>query len=158
MKIGLPAVLITAALAAAVTACSSPPAGHGHSAGASPPGGGAGTAASLYRNPVCRQFQRDLSTWKAAVAEPGDASTVLLNASTRSAWVKFGRQLRVLSRSDIGGSNAVAARRAANEMARTSALVTRQGTEPVRQITSGQYQRTVTNLEHVATECTALSG
>ena len=158
MKIGLPAVLITAALAAAVTACSSPPAGHGHSGTSSSSGSGAGTAASLYRNPVCRQFQRDLSTWKAAVAEPGDASTVLLNPSTRSAWVKFGRQLRQLSHADIGGSNAAAARRAANELARTAALVNRQGTEPVRQITSVQYQRTVTNLEHVTTNCTALSG
>lgn len=157
MKIGLPAVLITAALVAAVTACSSPPAGHGHS-GASSSGSGAGTAATLYRNPVCRQFQRDLSTWKAAVAEPGDASTVLLNSSTRSSWVKFGRQLRQLSHADIGGNNAAAAKRAANELARTATLVTRQGTEPVRQITSVQYQRTVTNLEHVTTDCTALSG
>lgn len=157
MKIGVPAVLITAALAASVTACSSPHSGSGHS-GAASGSGGTGTAATLYRNPTCRQFQRDLSTWKAAVSEPGDASTVLLNASTRSSWRKFGRQLRQLSQADIGGNNAAAARRTANELARTATLVTRQGTEPISQITSVQYQRTVTNLEQVTTTCTHLSG
>ena len=157
MKIGVPAVLITAALAASVTACSSPHSGSGHS-GAASGSGGTGTAATLYRNPTCRQFQRDLSAWKAAVSEPADASTVLLNASTRSSWRKFGRQLRQLSQADIGGNNAAAARRAANELARTATLVTRQGTEPISQITSVQYQRTVTNLEQVTTTCTHLSG
>jgi hypothetical protein len=157
VKIGVPAVLITAALAASVTACSSPHSGSG-SSGAASGSGGTGTAATLYRNPTCRQFQRDLSAWKAAVSEPGDASTVLLNASTRSSWRKFGRQLRQLSQADIGGNNAAAARRTASELARTATLVSRQGTEPISQITSVQYQRTVTNLEHVTTDCTHLSG
>lgn len=158
MKIGVPAVLITAALAASVTACSSPHSGSGSSGAASGGSGGTGTAATLYRNPTCRQFQRDLSAWKAAVSEPNDASTVLLNASTRSSWRKFGRQLRQLSQADIGGNNAAAARRTASELARTATLVSRQGTEPISQITSVQYQRTVTNLEHVTTDCTHLSG
>lgn len=157
MKIGVPAVLITAALAASVTACSSPHSGSG-SSGTASGSGGTGTAATLYRNPTCRQFQRDLSAWKAAVSEPSDASTVLLNASTRASWRKFGRQLRQLSQADIGGNNAAAARRTASELARTATLVSRQGTEPISQITSVQYQRTVTNLEHVTTDCTHLSG
>jgi len=156
VKIGLPAVLIAAALATAGTACSnSSHAGKPHDGASS--GSSAGTAATFYRNPVCRQFQQDLSAWKAAVAEPGDASTVLLNSATRPAWLKFGRQLRQLSHATIGGNNASAAARAAQELGRTATLVTRQGTEPVRQITSAQYQRTVTSLEHLTTDCTALA-
>ena len=155
MKVGLPAVLTTAALAIAVTACSSPHAAKGHSGASS--GSSAGTAATLYRNPVCRRFQQDLTVWKAAVAEPGDASTVLLNSATRPAWLKFGRQLRQLSHANMGGKDASAAAQAVEELARMATLVTRQGTEPVRQITSVQYQRTVTSMEHVTADCTALS-
>src|SRR6266851_8575917 len=103
----MPAVVITAALATAVTACSSPHAAKSH-VGASP-GSSSGTAATLYRNPVCRRFQQDLTVWKAAVAEPGDASTVLLNSATRPAWLKFGRQLRQLSHANIGGKASAAA-------------------------------------------------
>ena len=161
MKIGMPAVLITAAaLATAVTACSSSPPSaaanqhHGASPGitAAP---GAAAAAVLSSNPVCRQFQQDLKAWKTGIAEPGDVSTVLLNVSTRPAWLKFGRQLTELSHAETGGKNPA---RTAKTLARTATLVTEQGTEPFRQFTGAQYQRTVTLIEDVTGDCTTLSG
>ena len=164
MKIGMPAVLITAAaLATAVTACSSSPPSavanqhHGASPGitAAP---GAAAAAVVSSNPVCRRFQQDLKAWKTGIAEPGDASTVLLNVSTRPAWLKFGRQLEQLSQANIGGKDPKVAARAAKDLARAAALVRVQGTEPFRQFTGTQYQRTVTLIEDVTGDCTVLSG
>ena len=160
MKTGIPAVLIAAvALATAVTACSnsSPSAAGKPDHGASPgiTAGPKGAAVVFSSDPVCRQFQKDLKVWKTAIAEPGDASTVLLNASTRSAWVKFGRQLRQLSQADTGGKSPA---RTAKTLARTATLVTQQGTEPFRQFTGAQYQRTVTLIEDVTSDCTTLSG
>jgi hypothetical protein len=160
VKIGIPAVLIAAvALATAVTACSSssPSAADKPSHGASPGITAApkGAAAVFSSDPVCRQFQKDLKVWKSAIAEPGDASTVLLNASTRTAWAKFGRQLRQLSEAETGGKNRA---QAAKTLARTATLVTQQGTEPFRQFTGAQYQRTVTLIEDVTSDCATLSG
>jgi hypothetical protein len=162
VKIGMPAVLITAAaLATAVTACSSSsPVAGGQHHGASPgvTAGPKGVTVVLSSDPVCRQFQKDLKAWKAAITEPGDASTVLLNASTRPAWVKFGRQLRQLSQAETGNKNPREAARTAKTLARTASLVTLQGTEPVRQITGVQYQRTITLIEDVTGGCTVTSG
>jgi hypothetical protein len=159
VKISKPAVLLTAVLAAAVTACSSSPSAttgkpHPHASGVT---AGPGVATTFSSNPVCRQFQKDLNAWKAAVAEPGDAATVLLNASTRPAWVKFGRQLEQLSNAETRAKTTKAAR-TARELARTAVLVTGQGTEPTRQFTGVQYQRTVTLLENVTSDCTVLPG
>ena len=99
MKISKPAVLITAALAAAVTARSNAPRVtaarlHPRVSGVT---AGPGVAAAFSKDAVCRRFQQDLKVWKSAVTEPGDANTVLLDTSTRDAWVKFGRQLGWLS-------------------------------------------------------------
>jgi hypothetical protein len=158
VKIGMPAVLITAAaLATALTACSSSPSAaakpnHGASPGITAAPNGAAVVFSS--DPVCRQFQKDLKTWKTAVTEPGDASTVLVNTSTRSAWVKFGRQLRQLSEERAGVKNPA---RTAKSLARAASLVTQQGTEPFRQFSGAQYQRTTTLIEDVTGECTVLS-
>ncbi len=158
MKIGIPAVLLIAALATAVTACSSSPesaaGAHSHASGGSTP---PAITAVLSSIPVCRRFQRDLTTWKTAVAEPGNASTVLLNSATRPAWLKFGHQLGQLSHADIRGKDASVAARTAKNLARTASLLTMQGTEPISQTTSGQYQRTVTGLQDVTADCTILS-
>ena len=163
MKIGMPAVLITAAaLATAVTACSSSPlsaaANQHHGASPGITAGPKGVAAVLSNNPACRQFQQDLKAWKTSIAEPGDASTVLLNVSTRPAWLKFRRELEQLSQADIGGKDPKVAARMAKDLARTAALVRVQGTEPFRQFSGAQYQRTVTLIEDVTGDCIALSG
>lgn len=160
MKIGMPAVLIAAAaLATAVTACSSSSlsaAGKpGHAASPGVTAAPKGAAVVFSSDPVCRQFQKDLKVWKAATAEPGDASTVLLNTFTRPAWRKFGRQLEQLSQTETAGKDAA---RTAKTLARTATLVTTQGTEPFRQFSGAQYQRTVTLLEEVTGDCTTLSG
>ena len=161
MKIGMPAVLITAAaLATVVTACSSSPSAAGkpgHSASPGITAGPKGIAVAFSRDPVCRQFQKDLKVWEAAIAEPGDAATVLLNTSTRPAWMKFGRQLRQLSQAETAGKNPRKAARTASTLARTASLLTLQGTEPNRQFTGPQYQRTTTLLEDVTGDCTVLS-
>jgi hypothetical protein len=157
----MPAVLIAAAaLATAVTACSSssPSASAGkpdHAASAGVTAAPKGAAVVLSSDPVCRQFQKDLKVWKAAIAEPGDASTVLLNTSTRPAWVRFGRQLRQLSQAETAGKNPA---RTAKTLARTATLVTTQGTEPFRQFSGAQYQRTLTLVEDVTGDCTTLAG
>lgn len=166
MKIGMPAVLISAALTTAVTACSGSPAAvtgprsHVSPAAVAGAGGHASPAitAVLSSDPVCRRFQRDLSAWQATVAEPGTESTVLLNSSTRPAWLKFGHQLEQLSREKVHGKDANADARTAKNLARTASLLTTQGTEPISQTTSGQYQRTVTDLQDVTADCTTLSG
>jgi hypothetical protein len=160
VKIGMPAVLITAVLAAAVTACSSsPPATtaklHPRVSGVT---AGPGVAAAFSKDPVCQRFQRDLKAWKSAVTEPGEASTVLLNTSTRAAWVKFGRQLEQLSHGAAQGAAAKKAARTKRDLARTASLVTLQGTEQIRQVTGAQYQRTVILLENVTGDCTVLPG
>jgi hypothetical protein len=168
VKIGIPAVLLTAALATAVTACSSSPesaagpqshVSPGAAAGQRSQASGGSTAntAVLSSNPVCRRFQRDLSAWTAAVAEPGNASTVLLNSATRPAWLKFGHQLGQLSHADIRGKDASVAARTAKKMARTASLLKTQGTEPISHTTSGQYQQTVTDLQDVTADCINLS-
>jgi hypothetical protein len=160
VKIGIPAVLITAAalVAVAVTACSSSsPVANGKSAHGASPGvtaGPKGVSVVLSSDPVCRQFQKDLKTWKTAIAEPGDASTVLVNTATRPAWVKFGRQLTQLSEEKTGGKHP---RETARTLARAASLVTEQGTEPFRQFTGAQYQRTVTLLEGVTGDCATIS-
>jgi hypothetical protein len=161
VKIGMPAVLITAAvLATAVTACSSSPSATSTKShrGASPgiTAGPEGVAAVLSSNPVCRRFQQDLKAWKTGIAEPGDVSTVLLNASTRPAWLKFGRQLEQLSQADIGSKDPKVAARTVKDLARTAVLLREQGSEPFRQFTGAQYQRTVTLLEDVTGDCAAL--
>jgi hypothetical protein len=159
VKIGMPAVLIAAAaLATAVTACSSssPSAASRPDHVASPGVTAApkGAAVVFSSDPICRQFQKDLKVWKTATAEPGDASTVLLNASTRPAWRKFGRQLEQLSQVETAGKNPA---RTAKTLARTASLVTQQATEPFRQFSGAQYQRTVTLIEDVTGDCTTLS-
>jgi hypothetical protein len=158
VKIGIPAVVLAAALATAVTACSSSPESaaeprsHASRASTAP-----ANTAVLSSDPVCRRFQQDLSAWKAAVAEPGTASTVLLNSATRAAWLKFGHQLRRLSHADIRGKDASVDARTTKNLARTASLLTTQGTEPISQTTSGQYQRTVIELQDVTADCTVLS-
>jgi hypothetical protein len=163
VKIGMPAVLITAAaLATVVTACSSSPpsaaANQHHGASPGITAGPKGASVVLSGDPVCRQFQKDLKAWKAAIAEPGDAATVLLNASTRPAWMKFGRQLGQLSQAETAGKNPRQAARTARTLARSASLLTLQGTEPIRQFTGMQYERTVVLLEEVTGDCTAVSG
>jgi hypothetical protein len=163
VKIGMPVVLIAAAaLATAVTACSSSsPSVSGKPDHAASPGVTAapkGAAVVFSSDPVCRQFQKDLKVWKSAIAEPGDASTVLLNASTRSAWMKFGRQLAQLSQAETAGKNTREGARTAKTLARTASLVRLQGTEPFHQFSGAQYQRTVTLIEDVTGDCTTLSG
>jgi hypothetical protein len=162
VKIGMPAVLITvAALATAITACSSSPSGttanshHGASPGIT--AGPKGVAVVLSSNPVCRQLQKDQKAWKTAIAEPGDESTVLLNTSTRPAWRKFGRQLEQLSQTDIGGKDPKVAARTAKDLARMGTLLTAMSIEPFRQFSGVQYQRTTTLLEDVTGDCTVLS-
>jgi hypothetical protein len=160
VKISKPAVLITAVLAAAVTACSSsPPATtaklHPRVSGVT---AGPGVAAAFSKDPVCQRFQRDLKAWKSAVTEPGEASTVLLNTSTRAAWVKFGRQLEQLSHAAAQGAATKKAARTKRDLVRTASLVTLQGTEQIRQVTGAQYQRTVILLENVTGDCTVLPG
>jgi hypothetical protein len=159
VKIGMPAVLITAAaLTVAVTACSSSSptaAGDQHHASPGITAAPNGVAVVFSSDPVCRQFQKDLKTWKTAITEPGDASTVLVNTSNRSAWVKFGRQLRQLSEERSGGKNPA---RTAKTLARAATLVTQLGTEPFREFTGAQYQRTLALVESVTGDCTTLSG
>jgi hypothetical protein len=123
VKISKPAVLIAAALAtAAVTACSSSP--HMTAAKLHPRVSGVtagpGIAAAFSKDPVCQRFQRDLKVWKSAVTEPGDASTVLLNTSTRDAWVKFGHQLGQLSHAAKGSNATRKAARTRRDLARTA--------------------------------------
>lgn len=157
MKIGMPAVLIIAALATAVTACSSSSTTGTSHAGASPGiTAGPGQVAALSSDPVCRKFQKDLNAWKSAVTEPGDASTILINPATRPAWVKFGRQLGELSHAVTQGTATKKAARTKRDLARTASLVMLQGTEPVRKVTGTQYQRTVTQLQYVTGDCTVL--
>jgi hypothetical protein len=161
VKIGMPAVLIiAAALASAVTACSSSsPSATGKPHSSASPGitAGPGKVAARSSDPVCRKFQKDLNAWKAAVTEPGDASTILINASTRPAWVKFGRQLGELSHAAAQSAATKKAARTKKDLARTASLVTLQGTEPVREVTGAQYQRTVAQLQYVTGDCTVLS-
>jgi hypothetical protein len=158
VKISMPAVLITAALAAAVTACSSSP----HVTAAKPHPrvsgvtAGPGVAAAFSKDPVCRRFQQDLKVWKSAVTEPGDAATVLLNTSTRDAWVKFGRQLGQLSHTAKAGHGTAKAARTRKDLARTASLITLQGTEPFSQSTGAQYQQTVADLQYVTGDCAVL--
>jgi hypothetical protein len=158
VKISMPAVLITAALAAAVTACSSSP----HATAAKPHPrvsgvtAGPGVAAAFSKDPVCRRFQQDLKVWKSAVTEPGDAATVLLNTSTRDAWVTFGRQLDQLSHTVKAGNGTLKAARTRKDLAHTATLVTLQGTEPFSQSTGEQYQQTVADLQYVTGDCTIL--
>ena len=161
MKIGMPAVLITAAaLATAVTACSSSPsttAANSHH-GPSITAGPKGLTVVLSSDPVCRRFQLDLKTWKTAITEPGDVSTVLFNASTRPAWLKFGRQLEQLGQAETGSKNPREAARTRKDLARTASLLTGTGAEPFRQFSGTQYQRVVTLLEDVTGDCTVVSG
>jgi hypothetical protein len=157
VKTGISAALITVILAAAVTACSSSPGGavgtRSHaSAGSTAPA----ATAVLSSDPICQRFHRELTAWKAAVAEPGNANTVLLNSSTRAAWQKFGHQLVQLSHAAKRGNDAVDTR-TAKVLARTASLVTTQATEPVRRATGAQYQRTATGLQEVTGDCTILS-
>jgi hypothetical protein len=159
VKISKPAVLITATLAtAAVTACSSSP--HVTAAKLHPRlsgvTAGPGIAAAFGKDPVCQRFQRDLKVWKSAVTEPGDASTVLLNTSTRAAWVKFGNQLDQLSHVAKAGNATPKAARTRKDLARTASLITLQGTEPFSQSTGAQYQQTVADLQYVTGDCTVL--
>jgi hypothetical protein len=158
VKISKPAVLIAAALATAVTACSSSP--HVTAAKLHPRVSGVtagpGIAAALSKDPACQRFQRDLKAWKSAVTEPGDASTVLLNASTRGAWVKFGHQLGQLSHTAKAGNGTPKAARTRKDLARTASLITLQGTEPFSQNTGAQYQQTVADLQYVTGDCTVL--
>jgi hypothetical protein len=161
VKISKPAVLITAVLAAAVTACSSSsPSATGKPRASASPGitAGPGKVAALSSDPVCRKFQKDLNAWKTAVTEPGDASTILINASTRSAWTKFGRQLDQLSHAAAQSTAAKKAAQTKRDLARTASLVTLQGTEPLREVTGAQYQRTVAQLQYVTSDCTVLPG
>jgi hypothetical protein len=155
VKISKPAVVITAALAA-VTACSSSP--HVTAAKLHPRVSGVtagpGIAAAFSKDPVCQRFQRDLKVWKSAVTEPGDASTVLLNTSTWTAWVKFGHQLGQLSHPAKGGNATPKVARTRKDLARTASLITLQGTEPFSQSTGAQYQRTVADLQYVTGDCT----
>lgn len=146
VKIGMPAVLTTAStLTTAVTACSnSPPATatklhHGVSAGITV---GPGVAVAL-SNPVCRRFQQDLKVWETAIAEPGDVSTLLLNASARSACLKFGYQPKQLSHTKIGGKNSREVARIRRDPAPTASLVTKRGAEPLHLISGMQHQQRV---------------
>jgi len=165
VKIGILAVLITlitaAALAVAVTVySSSSPAANGKSAHGASPGVTAGpksVTVIVSNDPVCRQFQKDLKAWKAAIAEPGDAAAVLLNASTRPAWVKFGRQLRQLSQEKAASQNPHKAARTARTLAHAASLLTLQGTEPFQQFSGEQYQRILALIEDVTGSCTTQS-
>jgi len=173
VKLSRPALLIIggvvgAAVAVAVTllgvslTSSAKPgaAGAGNVAGsASTAAGRSGThavAATLSSNPVCQRFEKDVDAWKTAVDEPDDTAAVLLNVSTRPAWRKFGRELDTLSKEEKAEASRGAAR-TAKVLARTSALVTKQGTEPFRRSTGAQYQQTVTDLQEVTGYCTVRS-
>jgi hypothetical protein len=161
VKIGMPAVLITAAaLATAITACSSSPsttAANSHH-GPRITAGPKGLTVVLRSDPVCRQFQKDQNAWKTAITEPGDVNTVLFNASTRPAWLKFGRQLEQLSHAKIGGENPQEAARTQKNLARAASLFSATGAEPFRQFSGAQYQRAITLMEDVTGDCTVVSG